>query len=225
MGGMRQATPAERSAFGRRDEGQGAPFEPRRVGAPGRPDRPPGDPRPPGHHPDSRPGSDPLRPDGGVRLRLLPRCGRGDGRRSQPRGPQRARCPVVRRCAPVQLRRLRLSRAGPDLRRQRLRRDAARALRVGPQAPGRQPRDRGAEPRVRRHDPPVDRGPGLVFVPHGHPGVRRACAISRSGTSHLDAKAIDERWGGQASSQDAGQRPAPGGQGPVARTISPRWPS
>ena len=45
----------------------------------------------------------------------------------------------VRGCAPVELRHLRLGRAAPGLRRQRLRRDDARPVGMGRQAAGRQP--------------------------------------------------------------------------------------
>ena len=57
----------------------------------------------------------------------------------------------------------------------------------------------GEEPRVRRHHPAVDRGPGVVVLSERHPGVRQPCGISRSGTLHLDAAAIAARWGDQAS--------------------------
>ncbi len=49
---------------------------------------------------------------------------------------------VVRRRARVELRAVRLTRAQPGFRHQRLRRDAARPVGVGRQAAGRQPRDR-----------------------------------------------------------------------------------
>jgi len=52
--------------------------------------------------------------------------------------------------ARLQLRRVRFARASADLRHQRLRRDLARAVGVGPQAPYGQPRDRRSRPRFRR---------------------------------------------------------------------------
>ena len=50
--------------------------------------------------------------------------------------------PGLRRCPPGQLRRLRRAGRRLDLRHQRLRRDASRAVGVGRQAPGGEPRDR-----------------------------------------------------------------------------------
>ena len=65
---------------------------------------------------------------------------------------RRARRAAVRRCAPVQLRRLRIARAATAVRSERLRRDVARPVRVRRQAIGRQLRDRrrattGSSPR------------------------------------------------------------------------------
>ena len=56
---------------------------------------------------------------------------------------------ALRRRAPVELRGLRVARAPPVLRRQRLRRDRPRAVGVGRQAPGREPRGGGPRERVR----------------------------------------------------------------------------
>ena len=64
---------------------------------------------------------------------------------------------VLRRRAPVELRRVRLARAAAGVRRQRLRRDAPGAVGVGRQAPGREHADRGARQRLRRQGPGADR--------------------------------------------------------------------
>ena len=56
--------------------------------------------------------------------------------------------PVLRRRAPVELRRVRLARAATGVRHQRLRRDAAGAVGVGRQAAGREHADRGAGQRL-----------------------------------------------------------------------------
>ena len=111
--------------------------------------------------------------------------------------------PGERRRAPVQLRAVRVPRANARVRRQRLRRDAARAMGVGRQAAGRERRDRGACQRLHRRPepggrdgdrprlPPVD-GPlrdhapdrRLVHTDHGcrHPrggrGERRCSAAA-----------------------------------------------
>ena len=76
------------------------------------------------------------RPDGNEPLHLLPRGGAGDGRGPGDDAPHHADGAAVRRRAPVQLRSVR--RAGPlrRLRRQRLRRDQPRTVRVGRQAAG-----------------------------------------------------------------------------------------
>ncbi len=64
------------------------------------------------------------------------------------------RGPGQRRRPPVQLRPVRLPRADARLRRQRLRRDAARALGVGRQAAGREHGDLGPGERVQRREEP-----------------------------------------------------------------------
>ncbi len=61
--------------------------------------------------------------------------------------------PGLWRRAPLQLRRLRCSRPASRLRPQRLRRDAAGALGVGPQAPDRELRDRRAGARLQEAEP------------------------------------------------------------------------
>ncbi len=61
-----------------------------------------------------------------------------------PDAPLGAHGAVLRRRPSLQLRRLRLARARADVRHQRLRRDATRAMGVGRQAPGGEHADRGA---------------------------------------------------------------------------------
>ena len=89
---------------------------------------------------------DPLRAHGGVALRLLSRLGGADGRRPGHHAELRPSRAGLRRRAPDELRRLCHAGAQHRLRHQRPGRDTARPLRVGPQAPGRQHRDRGAAP-------------------------------------------------------------------------------
>ena len=62
----------------------------------------------------------------------------------------RAGGPAVRRCAPVELRRVRLARAQAAVRPERLRRDAAGAVRVRREADGGELHDRGPQQRVRQ---------------------------------------------------------------------------
>ena len=82
--------------------------------------------------------------------------------------------PAVRGRPPLELRGVRLPRAPPLLRRQRLRRDGARALGMGRQAPGRQPG--GGRPRERS----VDQGTG-AGGPQGHPHLPRDHAHAGQG--------------------------------------------
>ncbi len=95
------------------------------------------------------------RPDAGLAVHVLPRRRAADGARSGRQPRLRPACAAVRGRAPVQLRRLRVARAAAGLRRQRLRRDAARAVRVGRQASGRQPGRGRAGQRVRRQPTPA----------------------------------------------------------------------
>ena len=95
----------------------------------------------------ARPGADPARADAGVALHLLSRCCRADGRRSCRHAAHRAPDTALRRCAPLELRGVRGSRPAADLRPQRLRRDAARPVRMGRQAAGGELRGRRTRPR------------------------------------------------------------------------------
>ena len=103
-----------------------------------------------GGGPAVRPRAGAARPDDGLAVHLLPgrRGGDGGGPAGHPGG--RAARPAVRRRAPVQLRGVRLAGAPAGVRRQRLRRDAARAVRVRREAHGGQLRDRGPRQRVLR---------------------------------------------------------------------------
>ena len=95
----------------------------------------------------ARAGADPVRPDAGLPVHVLPRRGAGHGGRPGRDAGVRPARPALRRRAPVQLRRVRLAGAAAGLRRQRLRRDPARPVGVGRQAAGRQPG--GRRPRQR----------------------------------------------------------------------------
>ena len=93
-------------------------------------------------------GADPLRPDAGLPVRFLPRRGADHGGGSGAYAVVGSARAVVRRRAPVQLRRVRLARAEPRLRHQRLRRDGAGAVGVGREAAGGELRDRRTRDRV-----------------------------------------------------------------------------
>ena len=74
---------------------------------------------------------------------------------------------VLRRRAPVELRRVRLARAPAGVRPQRLRRDAAGPVGVGRQAPGGEHVDRGTGQRLRGQGPGPDRARHRRGIPHG----------------------------------------------------------
>ena len=93
----------------------------------------------------ARAGADPLRPDAGLAVCVLPRrrADHGGGSRADAElGSSRA---AVRRRAPLELRDVRLARAGAGLRHQRLRRDGAGPVGVGREASGGELRGRRRE--------------------------------------------------------------------------------
>ena len=175
--GRRAMTPARRSASGRHQSGRpeasarptpthrgrhgrgtprirpggphgGAAQRPRRLGCAGGSTRP--------GRPADRAGRDarrgsrahPVRPDAGLAIHLPARRRAGHGGRSGAPALERHLRPILRRRPPVELRCLRDAGAALEFRRQRLRRDASRALRVGCQAPRNQPRGRRARRRL-----------------------------------------------------------------------------
>ena len=112
-------------------------------------------------------GPDPLRPNVGVAVHLLPRCRLLDGLRPGERATHRPVGTTVRRRASVQLRCLRRPGPAARLQRQRLRRDVARPVRVGRQEVGGQLRRRrtrswlrhqGAQGDQPGHGPVLSRG-------------------------------------------------------------------
>ena len=122
--------------------------------------------RAPGEDARAGAGADPLRADAGLAVHLLSRRGDDHGPRSRRDAAVGALRAVLRRCAPVELRRLRLAGTTAGVRHQRLRRDAPGAVGVGRQATGREHADRGARQRV----PP--QGPGA-----------RSCSTRSAGTA------------------------------------------
>ena len=127
-------------------------------------------------------GAGPARADAGVPVHVLPGRGAADGG-----GPGRharlgAAGAAVRGRAPVEFRRVRLAGAAAGLRRQRLRRDPARAVRVGRQAAGREPGRGRAGQRLPRQGPPQDRPGGGRTLPHRDARVRGRSPSWTSGT-------------------------------------------
>ena len=99
-----------------------------------------------------------------------------------PGTPDRPRGAALRRCAPVELRRLRRTRPAAGLQPQRLRRDAARPVRVGRQAAGGELRGRRPRPGLRRQAAPSDQSDGARAYREAIGGLRRDDATSTSGT-------------------------------------------
>ena len=170
----------------------------------------------PGRHPRgaerdarARARADPARADDRLAVHVLPRR-RGDhGVGPVAHADDRAARAVLRRCAPVELRRVRG--AGPPgrLRSQRLRRDAAGAVRVGRQAPGRELRRRRARQRPPsqgaarggardRRGLPDDDGDG------GDDALPRRLVRARSTSSELLAELAADR--GQGHGQGRARR-------------------
>ena len=119
-------------------------------------------------------GAGPARADAGVPVHVLPGRGAADGGGPGRHARLRAAGAAVRGRAPVEFRRVRLAGAEPGLRRQRLRRDPARAVRVGRQAAGREPGRGRTGQRVPRQGPPQDRPGGGRRLPHRDARVRGA---------------------------------------------------
>ncbi len=131
-----------------------------------------------GGEPGLRAGGDPSRPDAGLAVLVLPRRGGRDGvgpRAAADHGHPRA---GLRRCAPVELRHVRLARPSPRVRRQRLRRDLAGLVRMGRQAARGERRGRGARSRIQRRG--GSRRGACVHVELSHPhGAIRGHAVHR----------------------------------------------
>ena len=195
--------------------------------------------RGPGQEPGPRAGPDPLRADArlGVHVLSRRRGDHGDGPREDPR--VRVARPGMRRCPPVELRRLRRPRPQPGDGRQRLRRDPAGALGVGPEAPRGELRDRRARPRLhpegdpRRgpdHGPLLPRGDArvrddakprrLVRAPRRREPARRP---GQGGRQKADEGGPQERQEGPQEEQHEGLRsPRPGGRRRAARSSATR---
>ena len=162
----------ERRTRGKEARHSVAPFGSHGVGArrgPARPGGPAG-----GAEPDPRtgPGAGSPWPDGRVAVHLLPGGGQDHGHRLEGHAHRRPERPVVRRRPPVELRCVRLTRADPAVRPERLRRDPARTVRIRRQTHGRQLHHRGPQQRVHqgRHQRCHPGGGGRL--PAGHGRVR-----------------------------------------------------
>ena len=139
-----------------------------------------------GQEPGAGAGADPARADAGVAVHVLPGRGAADGGRPGRHADLGAAGAAVRGCAPVQFRRVRLAGAAAGLRRQRLRRDAARAVRVGRQAAGGEPGRGRAGQRVPGQGPPQDRPRGGRGLPDGDARRSRSSRCWTVWYAHLD---------------------------------------
>ena len=135
-----------------------------------------------GQDPGIGPGADPLRPDAHLGVRLLPGRGRADGLGSGPHADHRHPGAVLRRRAPAQLRHVRRAGPAPGLRRQRLRRDAPGAVRLGRQAAGGQHRRRRPRQRLQRQGSPPGRAALRQLLPRADGALRARCGSCRCGT-------------------------------------------
>ena len=192
--------------------GRGATRQPRGVRpaqGPAGPDRPPGGT---GEDAGPRPGAGPVGPDDGLPVHLLPRRGPADGQRPGHHPRLWAGRAGLRRRAPVQLRPVRLGRTAPDVRRQRLRRDAARPLGVGRQTAGGQPGGRRPGQRPPAQAASRDRRGRRLPLPAGHARVRQhdqPGRLVRARRRHRAAGAVRHPAPG-AAAQDAGPGPGQG---------------
>ena len=153
------------------------------------------------------------------RLHLLPRR-RGDhGRRPRGDAELRALGPGVRRRPPLELRRLRGAGPRPGRRRQRLRRDPARAVGVGRQAAGGELRDRRPRPWVRRRAS----GAQVVLAAarayrEAMRELRRARATSTSGTGASTSPQIRDAFAPQVGKEERKAASSATSPRPSART-------
>ena len=168
-----------RAARTRRNERpRGRRLAPRPRWSP-KPSSPPGRPGPgrsaalPSRVEGAGAGTGSARADARVPVHLLPWRRAADGRGSRADAHVRAAGAAMRGRAPGQLRGVRVSGATPGLRRERLRRDASRSVRMGRQAARREPGSRGAGQRIRQEGPSQDRPGRGGGIPHGDAGVRR----------------------------------------------------
>ena len=130
------------------------------------------------------PGADPLRPHAALAFRFHAWRSRGDGGRPRRDAALRHHHPAVRRLPSEQLRRLRQPGTRVAVRHQRLRRNPARTVRMGRQAPRSKLRDRRARPENPRAPLHRRRAGGSAQLPHPHAGVcagQRARPLVRQG--------------------------------------------
>ena len=168
----------------------------------------------------SRPAA--ARAHGGVAVRLLPGHPRGDGlrpRHDAPHGHHRA---GQRRRALRQLRPVRLARAAPRVRCQRLRRDAAGSLGVGRQAARGEHRHRRSRQRLqRRPEPAPRRWPPCAPTASGWPRFA-AMRLIDVWYSYITDDAIREAGRAVVRAAPRTRRAARQARGPLRQGARPR---
>ncbi len=200
--------PAGTYRSGEGGPGEGSSFEPRGLGSALGPSGAGGPARGAGDVAGPRARAGQIRQDARLAVRVLPGCGLPHGR-----GPRLDAAigdprPGVRRRARVELRPVRVPRAGAAVRHQRLRRDPPRPVGVGREAPRGEPRRRRAEQRVLRcRARRGDHGLGRR-VPDGDAGVRVDAQPRRLVLAHADP------GGAPAAPGDAEQEGPEGGRAP-----------
>ncbi len=201
---------------------QGAALEPRRLAARGRPGGPGRAARGPGDLAGRPARAAALRAHAGLALHLLPRRGGGDGGGPRRDPAQRLRRAALRRCPPLQLRRLRLARPRARLRRQRLRRDPAGTVGVGRDAARRELLRRRARARLQAARAAGDRRRDVGRVPGGDAADGRA--RQPRGLVHEDRRGSDRQGLGIGRRREGSRHLPPQpredpGQGPDARPL------
>ncbi len=146
---------------------------------------------------------------------LLPRFGGAHGGRPGSAAAHRPHRAALRRRPPLELRPVRLARARAALRRQRLRRDAARAVRVGPEAPGGELRPGEPQQRLGRGRGPRDRPGRRALLPRAHDGLRRDARARRLVLAHRRRRAA--RHGARQPGRQGGHQEGPSTGGSRSR--------
>ena len=149
------------------------PFEPRGVESSARPAGPRRHPAGAGSEPRARHRRDPPYADGGIPVSVFPRSGGTNGLGSGPHADDGHPGAGMRRRPPAELRPLRRARSAPRVRRERLRRDAARIVRVGRQAVGRERCCRRPRSRFRRFARTCGGARLSEGLPHSDAALRR----------------------------------------------------
>ena len=169
------------------------------------------------HHSGARPRPHPSWADVDLAVHLLSGRREDHGYGSRGHADSRTGRATVRRCAPLELRCVRISRANTAVRPERLRRDAPRTVRVRREADGRELHDRGAQQQLRPirctcRDARLDRG-----VSHTDGGVRRDAHPGHLVRTLVGARVHERDQGSRARRRTSGQQEGRQDRGEVGR--------